>query len=69
MTPGDDGFVNGGAGEIISTIAGTPNNGGFSGDGGPATGARFNGVPTVLAGPSSYWIADSSNHRVREVAL
>ncbi len=52
---------------IISTVAG---NGllGFSGDGGPATSARFSnprGIAVDSAG--NLFIADSSNHRIRRV--
>jgi sugar lactone lactonase YvrE len=58
---------------IITTLAGEthPNNlaGGFSGDGGPATGAELDG-PAALAvdGHGSVYIADSINDRVRVVA-
>jgi sugar lactone lactonase YvrE len=52
---------------IISTIAG---NGlaGFSGDGGPATSARFN-MPTALAfdGTGNLFVADFMNNRVRKI--
>lgn len=68
VAPGDDGVVTGGAGEIITTMAGSGANG-FLGDGGPATLARFNGPVNVLAGPASLWIVDSTNDRIREVEL
>jgi uncharacterized repeat protein (TIGR01451 family) len=52
---------------IITTIAGT-GTAGFSGDGGPATAARFNGaVGVALAPDGSVVIADANNHRVRRV--
>ena len=51
----------------ISTFAGkTP--GGFGGDGGPATDARFRYPYGLAVGPDgSLYIADSQNHRVRRV--
>jgi RHS repeat-associated protein len=51
----------------INTIAGkTP--GGFGGDGGPATDARFRYPYGLAVGPDgSLYIADSQNHRVRRV--
>ncbi len=56
-----------GATGIITTVAGTGEQG-FSGDGGPATMAGLNfpsGVSVVLAG--HIYIADTSNHRIRRV--
>lgn len=53
---------------IISTVAGT-GEGGFSGDGGPATQARLSGPRGIAFGPDgSLFIADSDNWRVRKVA-
>lgn len=52
---------------VISTVAGTGTSG-FSGDDGPATAAQVNrpwGITLDAAG--SLWIADSANHRVRQV--
>ena len=51
----------------IATIAGT-GQGGFSGDGGPATQARLY-APTGVAldGAGDLYIADSRNHRIRRV--
>ncbi len=54
---------------IITTIAGIPDQSGFSGDGGPATSAKFN-YPVgfyfdELNG--SLYIADTNNHRIRMV--
>ena len=56
------------AGGIISTIAGTGVSG-FSGDGGPANLAQLGGTISGLAldNAGNLYIADSSNHRVREV--
>ncbi len=54
---------------IVTTIAGIPNQYGFSGDGGPATSAKLHGPQGLyfdeLSG--SLYIADSSNQRVRMV--
>jgi uncharacterized protein (TIGR03437 family) len=54
----------------ISTIAGTPGTGGYSGDGGPANTAQLNG-PCALAvdNAGNLYIADSLNFRVREMAI
>ncbi len=57
------------SGGTITTVAGTPSVGGYSGDGGPATSAELNypnGVKTDSAG--DLYIADSYNHRVRMVS-
>src|ERR1051326_6029592 len=56
----------------ITTVAGsaTPNNqGGYSGDGGPATSAQFN-KPAGIAidGSGNLYIADAGNDRVRKVS-
>ncbi len=54
---------------LISTVAGTGQPG-FSGDGGPATKARFHGPHSIeLDGQGSLYIADISNHRIRRVDL
>lgn len=52
---------------IITTIAGT-GVAGFSGDGGPATTAQFDG-PRSLAGDSAgnIYVADDNNHRIRRI--
>ncbi len=52
---------------IISTIAGTARKG-FSGDGGPAASASFNG-PKELAVDSqgNIWIVDTENHAIRYI--
>lgn len=52
---------------IISTIAGT-GEGGFSGDGGPATSAQLN-LPMSVAvdGAGNLYIADLFNYRIRKV--
>ena len=54
-------------GGVITTVAG---NGiaGFSGDGGPATGARLNGPQGVAVDPAgNLYIADSANGRIRKM--
>ncbi len=57
----------------VTTVAGTPPDGtqpqyGFSGDGGPAVGAKLN-FPTgvALAEDGTLYIADSTNHVIRRV--
>ncbi len=52
----------------ITTVAGNVNNPGYSGDGGPATGAELNS-PTGVAVDASgnIYIADQNNNRIREV--
>ena len=54
----------------ISTIAGTPGTGGYSGDGIPASTAQLNG-PCALAvdNAGNLYIADSLNFRVRKMAI
>jgi sugar lactone lactonase YvrE len=53
---------------MISTVAGTPFVAGSSGDGGPATAARFDS-PVGISFDSSgnLFIADTANHRIRRV--
>jgi sugar lactone lactonase YvrE len=52
---------------IIRTVAGT-GPAGFSGDGGPATSAEFNGISSIFVDTSgNLFIADSVNNRVREL--
>ncbi len=53
---------------IITTIAGTPGIGGYSGDGGPASAAAFHspdGMCTDLTG--NLYIADGRNHVIRKI--
>jgi len=57
---------------IITTIAGTPDSWGYSGDNGPATEAQLGGAEGVAAyvPPSTkkyYLIADTDNHCIRKV--
>src|SRR5262245_15496086 len=53
----------------ISTVAGSDDLGGFSGDGGPATAAALNNPAGVAAtADGGYLIADASNARVRQVS-
>lgn len=54
---------------VITTFAGQPSLSGFSGDGGPATAAKFNG-PTGIAISNSgdMYISDYSNFRIRLIS-
>ncbi len=53
---------------IINTIAGTPGMAGFSGDGGPALGARMNLVNDVSTdNAGNVYISDWNNRRIRKV--
>ena len=55
-------------GGVITTVAGN-GSAGFSGDGGPATGARLNGPQGVAVDPAgNLYIADTGNYRVRKVS-
>lgn len=55
---------------IISTMAGTPDTGGYAGDGGPATEALLlSPYGTDVSPDGSVYIADTSNNRVRRVGL
>ena len=55
---------------IITTVAGT-GEAGFSGDGGPATAAKFGGIYSIAlaADGSTMTLADLDNRRVRQVDL
>lgn len=55
---------------IIRTVAGTPNAiGGYSGEGGPATGAVFANISGLsLDGKGNFFIADTYNYRIFQVA-
>ena len=53
---------------IITRVAGNGTQG-FSGDGGPATAASFNGVQNMIFDKhGNMYIADGANHRVRKVS-
>lgn len=53
---------------IIRTFAGQCFNSGFSGDGGPTTGAQLHVTEDLALGPDgSLYIADAYNHRIRRV--
>jgi hypothetical protein len=55
---------------IISTIAGTPGQSGFSGDGGPATSAKlFTPWGLALSSSGDLFIADRDDNAIREVNL
>lgn len=61
-------FVSAATGQI-STVAGT-GVAGFSGDGGPATAARFKNPADVdLDANGNVWVADMENHRVRRFTV
>ena len=50
----------------IQTVANTTNANGFSGDGGPATAALFDGVQGIAAGAGgSLFVVDGNNERIR----
>ena len=52
----------------ITTIAGSADNPGFSGDGGPATAAKLNGPQWLALAPDdSLYIADTNNHCIRRI--
>jgi streptogramin lyase len=52
----------------FATIAGEKSTKAFAGDGGPATGARFNGMHNVAIGQDgSVYIADTWNHCIRRI--
>lgn len=54
---------------IISTVAGNGSFPGFAGDGGPASGAVFNGVHGIAVDANgNIFIADSNNNRIRMVS-
>jgi sugar lactone lactonase YvrE len=53
---------------IITTIAGTGDSG-FSGDGGPATAARFSGVRDVATDAAgNLYLSDTGNRRIRKIS-
>ena len=56
---------------LLSTLAGIPNQKGFSGDGGPATKAKLNTPISISLTPNeqTLLIADISNSRIRAVDL
>lgn len=53
---------------VIETVAGT-GEAGFSGDGGPATAAKFNAVFDLALSDGQMYIADLNNKRVRRLEL
>ena len=53
---------------MMTTIAGTGEKG-FSGDGGPATSARFDGIHCVSLAGSRLYLADLANRRIRVIDL
>lgn len=82
IDPSGDIFVSGGndntvqrisaATKIYSTVAGTSTNaiqGGYAGDGGPATNAHMANLGVLVDGNNNLYIADGGNNRVRYVPL
>ena len=73
VTPGTDGIVNGGPGEIITTIAGTgpcddPLVGCYGGDGGPALDAQlYSPEDLTVTSDGSLYIVDTRNNRIRRI--
>jgi sugar lactone lactonase YvrE len=54
---------------IVSNIAGVPDSRGFSGDGGPATDARFQSLRGIFGdGSGNLFLADAGNNRIRKVS-
>lgn len=54
--------------KVITTIAGVAGTGGFAGDGGPATSARFNlPLSTAIDSAGNLYVADNRNFRVRRI--
>lgn len=67
ITPGPDGMVNGGPGEVITTVVGTGANA-FGGDDGPATSAQTrNARAAAFDSSGNMYIADTFNNRIRKV--
>jgi uncharacterized protein (TIGR03437 family) len=71
-------FINDGNGTIrvvdtagfISSIAGSPGNAGFTGDGGPAIGAKFSVSESLaLGGGNSIYFVDGGNYRIRQLTV
>ena len=52
----------------VTTLAGARSQPGFSGDGGPATDARFRNVRPFLAADGSIYISDTGNQRIRKIS-
>ena len=54
---------------IITTVAGTPQTAGYSGDGGPATSAKLSSPQDMkVDSAGNIYIADTTNHRIRKVS-
>ncbi len=57
-----------GSNGAVTVIAGTRNVGGFSGDGGAATSARFNAPTGIAVAPDgTIYVADTGNSRIRRI--
>ncbi|MEP7339705.1 MAG: RHS repeat-associated core domain-containing protein [Acidobacteriota bacterium] len=52
----------------VTTLAGIHGQAGFSGDGGPATQAKFRNVRPFLAADGSIYISDTGNYRIRKIS-
>jgi hypothetical protein len=82
MDPSNNLFISGGNDDVVQivdaatqyygTVAGnsqSADQGGFSGDGGPATQARMANTGAVVDGAANLWISDNGNNRIRHVVL
>jgi uncharacterized repeat protein (TIGR01451 family) len=53
---------------IVTVLAGTPSATGYTGDGGPATAALFNGIYSIAVdGADNIYVADGGNHAIRKI--
>ncbi|HZQ22497.1 MAG TPA: choice-of-anchor D domain-containing protein [Terriglobales bacterium] len=82
IDPSNNLFISGGNDDVVQivdaatqyygTIAGSAQNadqGGFFGDGGPATQARMANTGALVDGAGNLWVSDNGNNRLRHVVL